>query len=162
MIGKTRIQCAILLAVSCLLACGGKAEAGNVVLTGSAWPPWETAHAMDELGLSPGVTYEFRSYTDSIALFRVGRADALLVNLYDYLALCRDKKIAEETVVILITNHSSGGDMLIARPEITKIADLKGKRVALDVTSISLYMLHLALHKDGLCLSDVERPRVKP
>ena len=158
---KPKIGCVILLAVSCLLANHGKAEAGNIILTGSAWPPWETAHAMDKLGLSPEVTYEFRKYADSIALFKAGRADGILVNLYDYLLLCRDRKIAEETVIILITNHSQGGDMVIARPQITKIADLKGKRVGLDIKSISLYMLHLALQQEGFRLDDVELMRIK-
>ncbi len=161
MTGKVRTGCVALLAISCLLAWRGTAEAGNVVLTGSAWPPWETARAMDKLGQSPGVTYEFRRYTESIALFKVDRTDAILVNLYDYLALCRDQKIAEETAIILITNHSHGGDMVITRSGITKVADLKGQRVGLDVQSISLYMLHLALQQDGLRLSDVELTRVK-
>ncbi len=161
MTGRPKIGCVVLLAISCLLACGGTADAQNVVLTGSAWPPWETAHAMDELGLSPGVTYELRGYGDSIALFKVGRADAILINLYDYLALCRDKEIAEETVVILITDHSEGGDMVITRPEITNVADLKGKRVGLDVQSVSLYMLHLALEQEGLQLNNVDLARIK-
>ena len=51
--------------------------------------------------------------------------------------------------------------MVITRSGITKAADLKGKRVGLDTQSLSLYMLHLALQKDGLRLSDVELARVK-
>ena len=159
--GKLRIVSVVLLALSCLLASLGRIEARNVVVTGSSWPPWETARAMDSLGLSPGVTYEFRKYTDSIALFKGGRAYAIFVNLYDYLALCRDKKIAEDTAVVLIVNHSNGGDMVVARPEVTKVADLKGRRVGLDVKSISLYMLHLTLQQDGLHLSDVELTRIR-
>ncbi len=137
------------------------AVAADVVLTGSAWPPWETARAMDQLEMSPGVRYEFRAYVDSITLFEIGRADAMLVNLYDYLTLCRDKNFAEETAIVLITNYSEGGDVVVTRPDIEEAADLKGKRIGLDVQSISLYMLHLSLQQVGLNLSDVELTRVK-
>lgn len=137
------------------------AVAADVVLTGSAWPPWETARAMDQLEMSPGVRYEFRAYVDSITLFEIGRADAMLVNLYDYLTLCRDRKFAEETAIVLITNYSEGGDVVVTRPDIEEAADLKGKRIGLDIQSISLYMLHLSLQQVGLNLSDVELTRVK-
>ena len=52
--------------------------------------------------------------------------------------------------------------MVIARPEIARVADLKGKRVGLEVQSISLYMLHLALQQEGVRLSDVQLTRIKP
>ncbi len=161
MSSQRRIGCVALLAVNCWLGWCGTADAGKIVLTGSDWPVWETARAMDQLGMSQGVSYEFRKYVHSISLFKFGKADAILINLYDYLVLCRDKKFAQDTVAILATDFSHGGDMVVTRPEITKAADLKGRRVGLDIESLSLYLLHLTLRQEGLTLGDVELAGVK-
>jgi ABC-type nitrate/sulfonate/bicarbonate transport system substrate-binding protein len=137
------------------------AARADVVLTGSDWPVWETARAMDQLGLSKNVKYEFRKYADSIALFEAKRADAVLINLYDYLVLCRDANIAQNTSILLVTDFSQGGDVVVSRSSIGSPGDLKGQAVGLQADSLSLYLLHLTLAKAGLSIKDVTVVRTK-
>ena len=147
-----------LLAAFLLLLCRAALGAGVIVVAGSDWPVWETARAMDALGRTPQAAYqfyEFRNYQNSIAQFQAGQADALFVNLYDYLALCRSRDFAEQTAVVLVTDYSKGGDMIVARPGIDSVRELRGRAVGLDVGSLSLYLLHLALAAEGVSLQDV-------
>jgi NitT/TauT family transport system substrate-binding protein len=138
-----------------ILAAGAAAAAGPINVTGSDWPVWETARAMDALGMTPQAKYHFRSYDNSIAMFEAKKADGIFINLYDYLTLCRDKGIASNTALVLVTDYSNGGDVVVVRPDIASPADLKGKNVGLQTNSISLYLLNLTLAQAGLSLGDV-------
>ncbi|MFA5125039.1 MAG: ABC transporter substrate-binding protein [Patescibacteria group bacterium] len=59
--------------------------------------------------------------------------------------------------IINVTDYSNGGDGIVARKSIVSIADLKGKKVAVEQGSLSEKLLFYALEKNNLKLQDVQR-----
>lgn len=57
--------------------------------------------------------------------------------------------------VITILDISTGADVMVAKPYITNVKDLKGKTIALEENTLSKYILYRALQKAGLGLEDV-------
>ena len=144
--------------------CGGDAEAGGeaktttVRLGFSAWPGWFPWQVAQEQGLfaKNGVTVEpkyFESYTDSLTALSTGNLDANSQTLNDTLSSVSGG--AKQTVV-LVNDNSTGNDQIIARPGITSVADLKGKKVAAEQGTVDHYLLLLALRKAGLTEKDVQ------
>ena len=153
--------CGIVLVALFLLTAGVAFGEGKVTIAGSNWPVWDLARGMDALKLSPEVALQARSYDNSIELFLSKKADGVFINLYDYMTLSRDAAVADNTAVILVTDYSNGGDVIVVRPDIQSAKDLAGKTVGVQVNSLSLYLLNLALAKDGASLKDVKLQDVK-
>jgi NitT/TauT family transport system substrate-binding protein len=56
---------------------------------------------------------------------------------------------------ILLTDYSNGNDMIVAKPGIKSLKDLKGKKIGLEVTLVEHLLLLKGLEKFGLKQSDV-------
>jgi NitT/TauT family transport system substrate-binding protein len=133
-------------------------EKATVRLGFSAWPGWFPWQVAQEEGLfaKNGVTVDlkyFESYTDSLTALSTGNLDANSQTLNDTLSSVSGG--AKQTVV-LVNDNSTGNDQIIARPGITSIADLKGKKVAAEQGTVDHYLLLLALKKAGLTEKDVQ------
>ena len=63
--------------------------------------------------------------------------------------------------IIMVPDYSNGGDVLIGATEFNSVAQLKGKRVGVEVSSLGIYVLHRALSKHGMTLDDVELVNTK-
>jgi NitT/TauT family transport system substrate-binding protein len=85
------------------------------------------------------------------AKLKSGEWDVLATTL-DGLAKQSDPSIGAITAVI---DESAGADKLVAKPEITTINDLKGKRIAYSQGSVGEYFLYYALSLAGLGPQDV-------
>jgi NitT/TauT family transport system substrate-binding protein len=123
----------------------------------SAWPGWFPWQVAQDQGLfaKNGVKVDlkyFESYTDSLTALSTGNLDANSQTLNDTLSSVSGG--AKQTVV-LVNDNSTGNDEIIARPGITSIADLKGKKVAAEQGTVDHYLLLLALRKAGLTEKDV-------
>lgn len=57
---------------------------------------------------------------------------------------------------VMAVDNSKGGDGIVARKEITSIADLKGKKVAFETGSVSQFFFDAVLKQNGLSEADVE------
>lgn len=69
----------------------------------------------------------------------------------------------EKLRVLMVMDQSTGGDAVMARPEIKSLEDLKGKRVGVDVFGVGMYLLVNALEKGGMTLKDVQIvPLIQP
>ena len=133
-------------------------EKATVRLGFSAWPGWFPWQVAQEQGLfaKNGVTADlkyFESYTDSLTALSTGNLDANSQTLNDTLSSVSGG--AKQTVV-LTNDNSTGNDQIIARPGITSIADLKGKKVAAEQGTVDHYLLLLALQKAGLTEKDIQ------
>src|SRR6266542_2352124 len=85
------------------------------------------------------------------AKLKSGEWDVLATTL-DGLAKQSDPAIGAITAVI---DESAGADKLVAKPEITTINDLKGKRIAFSQGSVGEYFLYYALSLAGMTPQDV-------
>jgi len=162
---RKTILAAATVVVLLTAGCGGTDDSATaadgqttVRLGFSAWPGWFPWQVAQEQGLfaKNGVTVDlkyFESYTDSLTALSTGNLDANSQTLNDTLSSVSGG--AEQTVV-LTNDNSTGNDQIIARPGITSVADLKGKKVAAEQGTVDHYLLLLALRKAGLTEQDIE------
>lgn len=151
---------AALLGVTALSACtSSDAESGAKITLGySAWPGWFPWAVAQEQGLfeKNGVDVElkwFDSYTDSINALSSGAIDANSQTLNDTLSAVSG---GAQLRVVLTNDNSTGNDQIIAREGITSVADLKGKKVAVEEGTVDHYLLLLALEEAQLTQEDIE------
>src|SRR5947209_8458895 len=131
---------------------------GRITIGFSAWPGWFPWQVAQEKGLfaKNGGDVEmkyFDSYTDSLNALATGNITANSQTLNDTLSSVSGG--AKQTIV-LVNDNSTGNDQIIARPGITSIADLKGKKVAAEQGTVDHYLLLLALKKAGLTEQDIQ------
>jgi NitT/TauT family transport system substrate-binding protein len=150
--------CAV-LGASAVAACTSTASSDTKVTIGfSAWPGWFPLQVAQEKGLfsKNGVNVElkyFDSYTDSLKALSTGAIDANAQTLNDTLASVSGG--AKQTIVV-VNDNSTGNDQIIAREGITSVADLKGKKVAVEEGTVDHYLLLLALAEAKLGPKDIE------
>lgn len=94
-------------------------------------------------------------YTTSVPVI-----DAMRNNLIDAAALTLDESLALQQQVkdlrlIAVLDFSNGADILIGKPDILTLADLRGKRVAVENQATGAYLLSRALASAGMSLQDV-------
>jgi len=100
----------------------------------SDWPGW-TAF---EIGIQKGwfkeagvnVEFEWFEYTPSMEAFAAGKVDAVMMTVGDALVTGAP---GARSIGILVTDYSNGNDMIVARPGLKSLKDLKGKKVGLGV-----------------------------
>jgi NitT/TauT family transport system substrate-binding protein len=131
---------------------------GKIVIGFSAWPgwfPWQVAEAQG-LFAKNGVDVElkyYESYTDSLNALATGAIDANSQTLNDTLVSVAGG--ARQTIV-LVNDNSTGNDKIIASAGIVSVADLKGRKVAVEKGTVDHYLLLLALEQAGLKEKDIE------
>ena len=152
----------VLALVGCaaLAACSVNADtpATKVTLGFSAWPGWFPWQVAQEQGLfaQHNLNVELRyfdNYTDSIKALADGTIDANSQTLNDTLqSVSGGAKLS----IVLVNDNSTGNDKIIARDGITNIADLRGKRVAVEQGTVDHYLLLLALAEANLTQQDIQ------
>ena len=90
---------------------------------------------------------------DSLDKFAAGKLDANAQPWADTLVHIA-QKVPLKTIMAL--DHSAGADALMVSPKIQKLADLKGKKIALEELAIMQFMVETALSKAGLSIKDVQ------
>lgn len=90
---------------------------------------------------------------DSLDKFAAGKLDANAQPWTDTLVHIAQKVPLK---VLMVNLHSAGADALMVGPKIQKLADLKGKKIALEEVAIMQFMLETALAKAGLSSKDVQ------
>jgi NitT/TauT family transport system substrate-binding protein len=134
------------------------ASGGEMKMAFIAWPgcvPWQVtqeAEIFKANKLSVALKW-FDGLAASNSALVAGQVDAANQTLID--TLIATAKGAEQVVVLTIDN-STGSDQVIAAPEIKTVADLKGKKVAVEEGSVDQYLLLLGLKKAGLSAKDVK------
>lgn len=122
----------------------------------SDWPGWVAWEVAIQKGWikQAGVDAEFLwfEYGPSMEAFTAGKVDAVMVTNGD--ALVTGAGGAKNTIIML-TDYSNGNDMIIAKPGITSIKALKGKKIGLEVGFVEHLMLLNALQKNGMTEADV-------
>lgn len=88
----------------------------------------------------------------SVAALRQGQVDGAALTLNEILLL-RDQGMPLSVVTVF--DFSVGADVVLAKPGISRLADLKGQRIGVEATSLGVIMLNKVLEAAGLQRSDV-------
>jgi NitT/TauT family transport system substrate-binding protein len=122
----------------------------------SDWPGWVAWQVAIDKGwfkeAGVDVKFEWFDYSASMEAFAAGQLDAVLMTNGDALVTGAG---GAKSVMILVTDYSAGNDMIVAKPGIKTLADLKGKKVAVEVGLVDHLLLRNAMKKAGLAANDI-------
>lgn len=146
-----------LLAASALGAVSLMAQAAEPLRIGySDWPgwvAWEVAiekQWFKEAGVD--VQFEWFDYVASMDAFAAGKLDAVGMTNGDTLVTGSS---GAKSLMFMVTDYSNGNDMIIAKPGINSVKELKGKKIGVEVGYVDHLMVLHELEKVGLTESDV-------
>lgn len=93
------------------------------------------------------------SARDSLAGLQEGRLDAATLTLDETLTA---RAAGVPLTAVLVLDTSSGADALLARPDINTLADLRGRRVAVERSAVGELMLVKILDAAGMAATDLQ------
>lgn len=153
-------KCGALLAALLAVWLAGCTEPATPLRIGTnPWLGYEFLHLAEELGYfrEEGVRVElveFLSLGDSSRAFERGQIDGWGTTLVEL--LLAHEHSDHEAQAFLVTNTSTGGDMLLGRAGVASLQALKGKRVGVEPATVDMVLLHHALQSARLQLADVQ------
>ena len=109
------------------------------------WVAWEVGIEKEwfkEAGVD--VKFEWFDYVASMDAFAAGKLDGVGMTNGDALVT---GSTGAKSVMILMNDYSNGNDMIIGKPGITSVKQLKGKNIGVEVCFVSHLLLHKALEK---------------
>jgi len=145
------------LAIPAVALIAFSAQAAQPLKIGySDWPGWVAWQVAIDKGWfkEAGVAVEFEwfDYSASMDAFAAGKLDAVTMTNGDALVT---GAAGGKSVMILVTDYSNGNDMIVAKPGIKSLQDLKGKKVAVEEGLVEHLLLLNALKKAGMKEADV-------
>lgn len=117
------------------------------------WVAWEVAQQkgwFEEAGLK--VELVWFEYGPSLEAFAAGTIDAVSMASGDAMVL---GAAGRPSKALVINDYSNGNDMVIGRAGLSSIADLKGKKVGVELNLVDHLLLLKALEIHGLSERDV-------
>ena len=128
----------------------------------SDWPGWVAWEVAIQKGWfkEAGVNVEFKwfDYVPSMDAFTANKVDAVAVTNGDALVTGNG---GGKSVCILANDYSDGNDMIVAKPGIKSMADLKGKTIGVEVGFVDHLLLLHALKANKMTEKDVKIKNVK-
>jgi NitT/TauT family transport system substrate-binding protein len=122
----------------------------------SDWPGWVAFQIAIDKGwfkqAGVDVDFEWFDYSASLDAFSAGKLDAVGTTNGDALVTGAS---GAKSVMALVTDYSSGNDVIVAKPGIKSVEALKGKKVGVEVGLVDHLLLDTALEKHGLKESDL-------
>ncbi len=132
------------------------ASAAPLTIGYSDWPGWVAWQVaidkgwLKEAGLD--VKFQWFDYSASMDALAAGKIDADLMTNGDTLVTGAG---GGKSVMIMLTDYSNGNDMIVGKPGIKSIKDLKGKKVGLELGLVEHLLLLNGLKKNHMSQKDV-------
>ncbi|HEX2791825.1 MAG TPA: ABC transporter substrate-binding protein [Steroidobacteraceae bacterium] len=151
-----RAALGLILVLMSVHAAGSARAAAPLRLGYSDWPGWVAWQiAIDkgwlrEAGLD--VKFDWFDYSASMEAFAAGKIDGDCLTNGDALVMGAG---GARNVMIMITDYSNGNDMIVARPGIKSLKDLKGRKIGIEVGLVDHLLLLDGLKKQGMTQDDV-------
>ncbi len=121
----------------------------------NVWIGYETLYLARSLGYYdnlPVKMVELPSATEVLHAFRNHTVEIAALTLDETLTLLQSEN---DLKIILIMDISKGGDALLAKPNITALSDIKGKRIGVENTAVGAILLDGALHAAKLTPANI-------
>ena len=144
-----------LLLALVLMACGPSTRDPLRVAT-LPWPGYETLHLAQSLEYlnEPDIRLVELVNTSQIAsALRNGTVAAATITLDSALTLIHE---GVDLNVVLVMDYSLGADAVIARPAITTLQHIRGKRIAVENATVGGVMLDALLTEAALSVTDIQ------
>lgn len=131
----------------------------------NTWPGYEPLFIAAEKGFLQNETIQiqlvpYSSLHEVQAAFEQQQIDGMATTIAELIyAYARTKRLGK---IVLVTNFSSGADVLISHQEIDSMQDLKGKKVAIEEFSVGEYFIFRALENHNMSLKDIELVKMDP
>ncbi len=125
----------------------------------NSWPGYELLHLANEKGFFQAEDVdveiiEFASLSDTRRSFERGQIDIMPGTMIEML-LSR-KESSRKATAFIAADYSDGADVIIARPGISSMTELKGKKIGYEAGTMNLVLLKYALDGAGLAFSDIQ------
>lgn len=122
------------------------------------WPGFEYLYLAEQLNLfaAEGVQVkilQFASAHDSSRAYELGQVDGYCTTPGG--ALLSREQSTRQPQIVHVTDYSSGGDLIVAKAPIQRLAQLVGKRVGVEPNSLNSYILARALRSAGLTVEQL-------
>jgi len=122
----------------------------------SDWPGWVAFQVAIDKGwfkeAGVDVNFQWFDYSASMDAFAAGKIDANLMTNGDTLATGAG---GGKGIMIMLTDYSSGNDIIVGKPGIKSLKDLKGKKVGIEVGVVEHLLLVHGLKTLGMTDKDV-------
>ncbi len=132
-------------------------QAAPLKVAYSDWPGWTAFAIAEQKGWfkEAGVEVELLwfEYGPSMEAYSAGKVDAVMVTNGDALVTGAG---GAKNIAVLVVDYSNGNAMIVAKPGIKSVKDLKGKKIGIEVGFVEHLLLLKALESAGLSESDVE------
>jgi len=137
----------------------GTLKIGTVIWIG--YGPYYVAEALD-LFKKSGVKVELQVFTDPALIPPAIESGAVAGGMVTYDQVIGVVAKGSTQRVVMPIDYSNGGDAIVTATSLTKVADLKGKKVAFNPLSPSDFLLSYALKTAGLAEKDIEPVNMTP
>lgn len=144
----------ILIVITTLFACTEEQKSPLQVGT-NVWPGYEPFYLARELGFYKQKfihLVELKSATDVIHAIRNNTIGAAALTMDEALLLLESNI---DICIVAVLDFSNGGDVILSKPEINSLSQLKGKRIAVEHNALGALMLNAMLKKADLSINDI-------
>lgn len=121
----------------------------------NVWPGYEPLYLARSLGYfdaTPVRLVEYPSATEVSRALRNGAIEAAALTLDEVLAVAQYGVAVQ---VVLVMDASHGGDVVLGKPDIMELKDIRGRRVGVESSALGAYVLTQALQIAGLDDADI-------
>lgn len=149
-----------MLGLSGLITGCQRAVAAPLRIASHLWPGYEfmfLAQREGWISAQDTVLVETGASSESLQLLATGKADGVTLSL-DELLRARERGLS--LVTVLVFDISMGADVLLAKPGIDTLAQLKGKRIGVEHSGVGALLLYRALLDAALRLDEVKTVEV--
>ncbi|MEX2499981.1 MAG: ABC transporter substrate-binding protein [Wenzhouxiangellaceae bacterium] len=120
------------------------------------WPPYDLAVVARAEGFIDPEQVQLIDYQTPAEVVRASRNGLLDGFFLTTQYALQDHPAGQDARIVYIIDHSEGGDSLLVRPGVDSLAQLKGKRIALEAGPLGAYMLQRVLDHAGLTRADID------
>lgn len=166
MIWRNRSQLLTLLLGTLLLlgawALPRKMMEGPLTVAVGLWPGSETLVVARERGLLDGRQVRLIELTWDSAAMRAlesGAIDAAVLSLDEVIRL---RETGHDVKVVLVFDESIKGDAVVTRAAVGSIAELKGRRVGVDMRGPGMVLLTSLMESNGAAMADIQLVPLRP
>jgi NitT/TauT family transport system substrate-binding protein len=155
---KSSARIASVLGVVLMAAMFGvKGAAAEPLKVGySDWPGWVAWQVAIDKGwfkeAGVDVAFQWFDYSASMDAFSAGKIDANLMTNGDTLVTGAG---GGKGIMVMLTDYSNGNDMIVGKPGLKSLKDLKGKKVGIEVGLVEHLLLLHGLQESGMKEKDV-------